>query len=159
MILFYRDYFFPAGHVDEGKPVPLGLMGQLGLRPHSLTPEWLEYKKLMFELEIKGYSSITRNGDDPIQERLRSEHYTVTDPHSFEELYRIGLAKIGGSSHDSSLVPRVAGYLTKTAELLAAYNQFQQEYRQMHTAQTAIAKAGSLFHIVAEAKKVMHSPR
>jgi len=137
----------------------LGLMGQIGLRPHSLTPEWLEYKKLMFALEFKGYSSIARNGDDPIQEQLRSENYTATDSRSFEELYQIGLARIGKSSKYSALVPKVAEYLSQTSQLLSAYGQFQQEYRRLREAQTPLARASSLLYIVAEAKRVMPSHR
>jgi hypothetical protein len=134
MVLFYKDYFFPVGHVDAGKPVPLGLCGQLGPRPHSFTNGWLAYKSLMLELEMYGYSSVSRNGDDPVQERLRSENYWKTDPRSFDELYRIGLARVGITNHDSAnWLARTADYVHNTVEIVSAFNHFVQESKQVLT--------------------------
>ena len=148
MILFYKDYFFPAGHIDAGKPVPLGLCGQLGSRPHSFTNGWLEYKCLMLELEMYGYSSIARNGDDPIQERLRSENYSVTDTRSFDELYRIGLAKAGITAPiASNWLARTANYAHNTADMVAAFNHFVQESKQALAGIESIAESSGALNV------------
>ncbi len=145
MILFYRDCFFPAGHVDEGKPIPLGLSGQLGSRPHfhnikalQDTPKWLEYKSLMLELGAKGYSHTVRNSDDPVQIQLQerlNRKQIETDSRTFEELYRIGLARLGIAPPPSTgWLPQATQYLHQAADLLSAVNHFQQGYQQLRAA-------------------------
>lgn len=132
MIIFYQDQFFPAGHIDQGKPIPLGLLGQLGTRPHHLSKQWLEYKKLMLELDFAGYSASSRNGDDPIQAQLRAQNYTLTDLRSFAELYSLGLARLGlDNSAPSGLLEHATVVVERGTALVAAYNHFRQEYQQL----------------------------
>ena len=155
MILFYQDYFFPIGHVDAGKPVPFGLRGQFGGRPHLLEQDGVEYKLVMLEFDLKGYSHAVRNGDDPLQEQLRNEHYMVPDTRTFEELYRIGLARIGleVAPAPTRLLPaivngvqQVTAGVHKVNELVSAFQHLRQEHPQVYVvAQQAVSAAGLLF--------------
>ena len=160
MILFYRDYFFPAGHVDAGKPVPLGLCAQLGHRPHQLSAAWVAYKSLFIELELAGYATTSRNGDDPLQERLREEKYQLTDNKPFAELYRIGVARSGLAApvvvvEQLRLLPKVAHYLERTSQALALANDFRKTYKEMHRSRAGVlAESVAVLQFAVRAKNV-----
>lgn len=174
MIIFYKDCFFPVGHVDQGKPIPLGLCGQLGSRPHTISKAWLDYKALMVEFDLKGYSHFVRNGDDPIQVQLRQDGHIEIDDRSFEELYQLGLAKIGITAPAQvadGILPTLRNYTQHTIAAVSAFNSFRQEHPRlqalvndvvlhmpiMHTAQAAVTGASSLLQLARSTKEIFKS--
>ena len=119
-ILYYKDQFFPVGHVDAGKPVPVGLTWQF--KVEGIARNIFDKLALKIEFDLNGYCNVSRNGDDPIQEDLRRRQYKEYESRSFEELYRIGLARVP-VSEILEPVARVESHVPRIRQAVMFANQ------------------------------------